>query len=51
MFPSPTADPMAERMKTFREPKASRVVDCVVADGMGRGYRRRCLRVGELTEA
>ena len=31
MLPSPTADPIAERMNTFRDPNASRGGACVVA--------------------
>lgn len=34
MFPRPTAEPIAERMNTFREPKASRLWVCVVAEDM-----------------
>ena len=34
MLPNPTAEPIAERMKTLREPNASRFGVCVVAVAM-----------------
>ena len=55
MLPRPTAEPIAERMNTFREPNASRLWVCVVAVAMrarlpeGRPERERGHRHGTIS--